>query len=356
MAVTVMVVSFTVFAKTSATVVADTTEYPVHVAQAKQTDFPEYLQALGSMSAVKAVTISALVDGAISKIFYSNGQSVTKDTVVVQQDTQQAQAKVDKAQASYLSQQQKYERYKQLQTEQIADISQQEIDDQKANLATAKAELSEQEAALDDLSIKAPFSGTLGEFTVKAGDYVTAGTMLVKLVNSTQLLANYNIPQNDKPQLKIGQTVRVSVKAYPDKVFYGTVNFISPTVNDATRTLTIQALVGNPDGLLSSGMFVQVKQQIAVQKGVTVVPDQAVLADVKGYYVFKVVGNKASQVYVKLGTRQDGQAQITDGLQAGDTVVTLGQQKLQDGSVITVLPDETKDDNSTHGASTATKQ
>jgi membrane fusion protein, multidrug efflux system len=333
------------------------THYSVNVGKVKVTNFPKYISALGSLSSVQAVTISPVVDGKISKIFYSNGQEVAKDAVMVQLDSLQEQAKVDKAQATYQSELQKYERYKQLESQNIADISKQELDDQKANLATAKAELNEQQASLDEMSIEAPFAGTLGKFEFKAGDYVTAGDTVVKLVNTKQLLVNYNIPQNYLKDLKKGQTVNIKVKAYPDKVFYGTVNFVSPTIDESSRSLAVQALVGNPDGVLLPGMFVRVKQQIAEQKDVLTVPDQSVMADIKGYYVFTVDNGKASQAYITLGTREKGMAQVLSGLKEGDAIVTVGQEKLQDGSLISVLPNgAVTDDSSSAAASTKSTQ
>ena len=219
----------------------------------------------------------------------------------------------------------------------IGNISRQELDDQRASLESAKAELQEKQADLDQLSIKAPFSGVLDEFQFNEGDYINAGDNLVSLVNKTELLANYNIPQGYLTDLKTGQTAYIKVKAFPKATFTGTVNFVSPTVNDSTRTVTVQALIPNPDGQLLPGMFVHVKQKIGTKKNVLVVPDQAVLADVKGYYVFQVIDGKASQVYVEIGDRHNGLAQIKKGIKAGATIVVLGQQKLQDGSSVTVL-------------------
>ncbi len=319
----------------------------VQVAKVTTADIPQYIDALGSLSAMKAVTISPVVDGKISKIFFSNGQTVSEGDVIAQLDSQQAQAQFNKAQAVYVSEQQKYERYKQLSAQEIGNISRQELDDQRANLETAKADQEEKKADLDQLSIKAPFSGILGEFKYNEGDYITAGTVLVDLVNKSRLLADYNIPQSYLTQLKKGQRATIRVKALPNQSFTGTVNFISPTIDDSTRTVTVQALVPNPDDKLLPGMFVKVHQQIGTEKNVLVVPDQAVLADVKGYYVYRVVDNKATQVYIELGTRQGGLAQVKSGIKVGDTIVVLGQQKLQDGSAVNIITatDKTSDTN-----------
>jgi len=314
----------------------------VEVGTVTEQDFPQYIESLGSLSAVKTVSISSVVDGQISKVFFSNGQSVVKDSIMIELDTRLAEASLQKAQTTYDAEKQKYDRYEKLNSEAITAISQQALDDQHVALETAQQELVIAQTQLDQLKIKSPFAGVLGEFKFIPGDYVSAGTNLVQLVDITQLLANYNIPQDSLPLLKQGQTVDIQVGAYPDKKFYGTVNYISSEISVTTREASVQALAPNPDGLLKPGMFINAKQKVGEDKNVLAVPDQSVLADLKGYYVYRVIDNKASKAYIKLGTREGGLAQVNSGLKKGDTIVTVGQQKLQDGSALTILPSSSK--------------
>jgi membrane fusion protein (multidrug efflux system) len=215
-------------------------------------------------------------------------------------------------------------------------ISQQEYEQLKADMESKESDVKMAQAALNQKQIKAPFSGILGAFTVQEGDYIKAGQALVTLVNTQELEADYTIPQKYVPQLKEGQLIQLTVSAYTDKTFYGTVNFISPTVDSTTRAVVLHATVDNKNGLLSPGMFIQVTQQIGISHDVMVVPEAAVLADVKGYYVFKVVKNQALQTYIDMGDRVEGVVEVLKGLKVGDVVVTAGQQKLQDGSAIKI--------------------
>lgn len=301
-------------------------------------DFPQYVDSLGTLTAVKKVALSSVVDGQISKIFFSNGQTVAKDAVTVELDTQLADAEQKKSEAAYDAEKKKYERYQQLASSPDAAISQQELDDERVALETAKQDLITANVNLSNLSIKAPFAGVLGDFQYSSGDYITAGETLVDLVDMTQLLANYSVSQDKLPQLKQGQTVTINVGSYSEQEFYGTVNYIASTLSETTREAMVQALVANPDNLLKPGMFISVKQKVGVDKDVLAVPDQAVMADLKGYYVFRVVDNKAIQSYIQLGTREGGLAQVRCGLKKGDVIVTVGQQKLQDGSALSILP------------------
>ncbi|MCH9644673.1 MAG: efflux RND transporter periplasmic adaptor subunit [Gammaproteobacteria bacterium] len=305
----------------------------VNVTKVGTETIPDTVPALGSLSAIRKVTISSEDDGRVSKINFSDGAEVSKDMPIIQLNNVEAQAAYQQAVTDYQLAQQKYNRSKQLLDQAI---SQQDLDALKADVATKQAAVQSAQAALSKKQVLAPFSGVLGAFQVQVGDFVHAGDPIVTLVNLNELHANYNIAENLLPKLKNNQLVKIKVSTYPDKTFYGTVNFISPTINQATRTVAIQATVPNKDNLLKPGMFVHAEQQIEVLKNAIVVPEQAILADVKGYYVYKVVGNKAAQVYIKVGTRLNGRAQVLSGLSVGDEIVTAGQQKLNDGSIISV--------------------
>jgi len=305
----------------------------VNAEQIGTSSIPLSVPALGSLSAVQSVTVSAEVDGRVDKLFFKNGQQVGKNMPIVQLNNAKAQADYQSAVTALNLARQKYNRSKALLN---TAISAQDLAQLKANVATEQAAVQSAQAALAQKEITAPFSGVLGEFKINVGDYVSAGTPIVSLVNTAQLRVDFNLAENHKPQLKQGQLVKVTSSAYPHKTFYGTVSFISPTIDQASRTVAVQALVPNPKNTLSPGMFVHVSEQVAQLKNVVVVPEQAVEADLKGYYVFRVMGNKVAQTYIKLGARNDGQVQVVSGLHKGDLVVTAGQQKLQDGSIVDI--------------------
>lgn len=308
---------------------------PIRVNDAKvaAADIPNSVNTLGSLSAVQVVTVSSESAGRVAQTHFKSGQQVAKSMPIVQLDNAQAEADYQSAVTALNLSRLKYQRSKLVPTA----ISQQELANLKADVDREEADVKSKQAALNQKQIIAPFAGVLGAFKVQVGDYVKAGDSIVTLVNTRQLRADYQLPESELPKLKQGQLVKITTSAYPDKAFYGTVSFISPTVNKETRSIDMQALVPNDKKLLSPGMFVHVAQQISVAKNTPVIPEEAVLADVKGYYVYKVVGNKVAQTYIKVGVRVDDQAQVLSGLKIGDSVVTAGQQKLQDGSVIKIV-------------------
>lgn len=310
---------------------------PVNVSRVIGKNIPKTVESLGSLSAVQTVTISSVANGRISNIYFKDGQEVGEGMPIVQLDDAQAKANYDAAVTALNLARTKYQRSKQLIN--IA-ISQQEFDQLKADVASKEANVKKELAALNQLEISAPFAGILGAFKFDIGDYVNAGDPLVTLVNTKELQVNYNLPERLLPMIKEGQLVIVQADAYPKEQFYGTVTFISPTINPSTRMVAVQAVLPNPKNLLLPGMFVHVSQRISVQKNAMLVPEQAISADVKGYYVYKVVNHKVAQTYVQVGVHFNGMAQVLRGLEVGDTIVIAGLQKLQDGSVIEIIKND----------------
>ena len=307
----------------------------VEVAHVVAGDIPKSIEALGTLSAVQNVTISSEISGRISEINFKNGETVAKGMPIVQLNNQQAQADYQTAVTGYQLALQKYNRSKNLVNEAI---SRQDFAIIQAGVATAESDVQSKLADLNAKRITAPFSGVLGAFQVQTGDYVKDGDPLVTLVNTTQLRADYNIPEQNLAELKAGQLVTIKTSAYPNQVFYGTVSFISPIVSPDSRMVAVQALIDNSKGPLLPGMFVRLSEQLGLIKNAVIIPASAISADIKGYYVFKVEGTKVAQTYITTGMQVGAKTQVLNGLQVGDTIVIAGQQKLQDGSMITVAP------------------
>ena len=313
--------------------IAATNPVPVQVGAVTTKDIPQTVPALGSLSAVNIVTLSAQTDGRISAINFRNGQLVEKGMPVIALDDTQAQATFQEKKTAYELAKQKYEAYQKLQ--QFA-VSVQQLRSLKADVATMKAQYNSAFAAVQQMKVVAPFTGVLGAFKVNQGDYITAGSPIVTLVNSAELRVDYNLPEVYLSKLKQGQLVSLVSSAYPKQIFYGTVTYISPTISQSTRTVAVQASVPNKKNKLSPGMFVQIKQRVGVLKNVVVVPEEAVLVDVKGNYVYLVKQNKVQKQYITIGQHTEADVQVTRGLSKGDAVVITGQQKLEDGTLVEI--------------------
>jgi membrane fusion protein, multidrug efflux system len=310
----------------------------VHAASVTVASMPEILSALGSLVATQKVMLNSEVAGQVQSVLFKDGQSVEKGMPVVQLDSAQAQADYDTAVTKLQQDRKHYQRAKIIGS---AAFSEEDLEGMLATIKNDQASLEAKQAALNQKTVTAPFAGILGAFKVHEGDYVSAGQPVVDLVNNAQVKVLYTLPENVLPKLKKNQQITVTATAYPKKVFYGTVIFISPTIDEDTRTVSLQALIPNPDNILSPGMFVHCSQQVSVDPNALVLPLAALQAGIKGYSVYKVEKNTALLTEVTLGTRQHGLVQIKSGLQKGDLVVTDGAMKLQNGSPVRVMASNT---------------
>lgn len=238
---------------------------------------PIYIDALGSLTAEESVTISSEVDGRISHIYFANGQQVGKNMPIVKFNNSVEQANYNIAVSDLNLARSTLRRLKLLppgvESKQDLSVKQAAIDSDEAKVQLAQANLNQK-------TLTAPFDGYLNNFTFQVGDYVTAGTPIVTLDNNNTILVNFSAQQSLSDKLKNGQQIKFTADAFPKKTFYGTVTYISPTVDPATRTIAVQALFANKKNLLSPGMFVHAQQQIGMTKHAMLIPDSAIGADV----------------------------------------------------------------------------
>ncbi|MDF2529904.1 MAG: Acriflavin resistance periplasmic protein [Gammaproteobacteria bacterium] len=308
----------------------------VMVNQVALVNVPQVLTAVGYMKAMQSIDLSFQVDGNLAKIYFSNGERVKAGDLIAELDTRADQAQLTADQADLQLARSTYERI--LAIKDSGAISPQMLDSQKAQLLKAEAMVDQQEDVISAKKFVSPFDGVLGDFQYNVGAFLPKGTMVVQLVQEAPLMVQYSVPVFYRSELEIGQTVSVQTSAYPTQSFKGILSYISPQVNSDSGTITLQAKVGNPDFLLLPGMFVSIRHTINANRELLMVPDVALMTDIAGQYVFKVVGDHVQKVYVNVGDLSNNLSEVSGNIQAGDKVVIAGQQKLVDGSQINIIP------------------
>jgi RND family efflux transporter MFP subunit len=306
------------------------------VNQVALVNVPQVLTAVGYMKAMQSIDLSFQVDGNLAKIYFSNGERVKAGDLIAELDTRADQAQLTADQADLQLARSTYERI--LAIKDSGAISPQMLDSQKAQLLKAEAMVDQQEDVISAKKFVSPFDGVLGDFQYNVGAFLPKGTMVVQLVQEAPLMVQYSVPVFYRSELEIGQTVSVQTSAYPTQSFKGILSYISPQVNSDSGTITLQAKVGNPDFLLLPGMFVSIRHTINANRELLMVPDVALMTDIAGQYVFKVVGDHVQKVYVNVGDLSNNLSEVSGNIQAGDKVVIAGQQKLVDGSQINIIP------------------
>lgn len=318
----------------------------VTAVEAKSEVVPNLLTAVGELAAVHQVNVTSDVSGRITDIMFTAGAHVQAGTPLVQlfDGPEQGDLANFKAQATVAEL--SLDRAKQLAARQFG--PQATVDSTQAAYDQALAGIAKTEAIISQKLVRAPFDGELGVRHVEVGQYLTAGTQIVSLTDLSQLYANFTVPEKDSGELKVGQTVRLGVDAYPGRTFEGKITTIEPQIATDTRNIRVQATIANPDRILKPGMFVTATVVLPDNPPVVTVPETAVDYTLYGDSVFVIkekqddagkTGLTAVRTFVQTGDRINGRAEILKGLNPGDRVVAVGQLKLQSGAAVAISTD-----------------
>jgi RND family efflux transporter MFP subunit len=214
-----------------------------------------------------------------------------------------------------------------------------------AAVRAAEAQVKQREAALGivqkrlgDTTVRAPLAGLVARRHVSAGEYVKENTALFTIVVANPLKYVGTVPERQAPDLKIGQTLRLSVEAFGERVFTGTVTRVAPAVDVATRTLTVEARVPNGEGTLRPGFFARGAVLVREDRAAVFVPSEAVTSMAGITKVFVVANGKAVEKLVKPGARQGTWVEIPEGVKAGESVAVTNLAALFNGAPVDLVP------------------
>ena len=318
----------------------------VTVAEAKSEVIPNLLNAVGDLAAVHQVNVTSDVNGRVTQIMFQAGSTVKAGTPLVQLFDAPEQGDLASFKAQAKVAELNLDRAKQLASRQFG--PQATVDTAQAAFDQAQAGISRTEAVISQKLVRAAFDGDLGVRRVEVGQYLTAGTQIVTLTDLSAVYANFTVTEKDSGTLKVGQTVRITVDAYPGRKFEGKLTTIEPQIAAETRNIRVQATIQNPDKILKPGMFATTTVVLPDKPAVITVPETAVDYTLYGDSVYLITEKKeddgktsltAVRTFVQTGDRSDGRAVIVRGLKAGDRVVQVGQLKLQSGVAVAISPD-----------------
>jgi membrane fusion protein (multidrug efflux system) len=319
---------------------------PVTVATVKAVVEPwqPKIRAVGDLRCARSVQITTEVPGQVEKVYFRPAEVVKAGDILLElnADTDIAQEKVLAAALDLARS--IYERdVKQLK---IQAVSQALIDQDMAEVRIREAQLEQQKALRAKKIIRAPFSGVLGLSSVSPGRYLSPGEPVVNLEDPYSMRVDFFIPQKDMARLKTGQSVTVRSETWPGRVFEGRITAFNSQVERDSRNIRVEAEVANTKAELVAGMFVTVEVETGEPQDRVTIPQTCVSFNPYGETVYLVEeeiphGEKdpvliARQTFIKTGVSRGDQVAVLEGLKAGDRVVSAGQHKLKNGSVITV--------------------
>jgi len=311
----------------------------VSTATAKEEKWQDTLSAVGSISAVQGVTITAEIPGIIREIPFESGAVVNQGDVLVKFDISSEEAQLRALEAQVEWAQTNFTRMKSLRTENT--VSQAELDQAETSVKQMVANADNVRATIAKKIIRAPFAGRLGIRQVNVGQYLEAAKPIVSLQSLTPVFGDFSLPQQDLARIKTGLQVRVLSDAYPGKTFTGTLTAINPDLDPVTRSIKLQATFDNKEQLLRPGMFARMEVAFPEVKPVLAIPATAVLSAPYGdsVYVVESATNAAGglvvrQQFVRVDRSRGDFVSVVSGLKAGERVVSSGMFKLRNGMAV----------------------
>jgi multidrug efflux pump subunit AcrA (membrane-fusion protein) len=350
---------------------------------------PRQVDSVGSLAPFEEVTVSAEVEGRVDEVYVDVGDAVAQGRALVKihpielslsLDEQQAAlkqiqarlappegsgplaspkdaAEVRRAEADRLDAEQKYLRAKELFTEGLIargtfdeaearynsaaagyDMAVQNVRNLQAQAAQRSASVALADKKLHDSVIRAPFSGHVKQRMVSPGQYVKVQTPVMLVVDNDPVRVKLKVPEKMVGWVAVGQDVEVRVEAYPDRSFTGKISRMNPSVEQDTRSLEVEALLANAQGLLKPGFFARASIASSHVDTALLVPKDALRYLYGVYKVYSVEKNTLHETEVKLGRRDGEEAEIVEGLKEGDRVaVPVAGEELRDGAPVAAV-------------------
>jgi membrane fusion protein, multidrug efflux system len=316
----------------------------VSVAKAGYSEWQTKIEAIGSLRAVKGADLSLEVSGVVESIAFNSGDDVEEGAPLLKLRTADDVARLHSLQAMAELSDITYARDQKQFTMQA--VSQATLDTDAANLKNAQAQVAQQQAIIDKKLLRAPFAGHLGIRAVDLGQYLGPGTVIVTLQALDPIFVDFFVPQQAVDRVHLGQPVTVKIDAFKERTFAGEILAINPKVDTGSRNVLIRGTLKNADHKLLPGMYATVDITTGSPQNYITLPQTAITYNPYGdtIYVVDAKGNApdgkpqlvAHQTFVTVGPTRGDQVAVLKGVEEGDTVVTAGQIKLHNGSVVLI--------------------
>ena len=318
--------------------------YTVSTTKAAYQIWVPKVKAVGSTRATLGVNITAQLGGMIQDIYFTPGAVVPANTVLVQQNADPNIGQLHALQANEQLAKITYER--DLKQYQAKGISKQQLDTDLQNWKSLQGQVEQQQAIVRQLTISAPFAGRLGVSLVNPGQYLNPGDTVVTLQSLDPIYVDFYLPQNQLSNIEVGQEINITIDSYPSRTFTGRITTINPIVEKSTRNVEVEATLANPENLILPGMFTNVEVTRDLQEKFITLPKAAITFNPYGDLVYRVVksGNDSNgksslivkQKFVTAGQSRGDQIAVISGVNEGEEIVTGGELKLKNGSLVAI--------------------
>jgi membrane fusion protein (multidrug efflux system) len=313
-------------------------------AEVKQENWAALLSAIGSVSAVQGAVVSTELGGVVAEIRFENGGVAKKGDVLVRLDASAEEGQLHSAEADLELARADLERTRDLAARKV--VSKAELDSAEAKFKQKEGNVSQMRSMITKKEVRAPFDGQLGIRQVNIGQSIDARQPIVPLTSLDPVYVDFALPQQHLSQLSQGLEVHLRSDAIPGQIFKGKMTAINSMVDTATRNVSLQATLPNPEHVLRPGMFAKVEVVLPAKEPVLAIPATAIAYAPYGDSVFVIEKKKdpksgkesqmIRQQFIRTGETRGDFVTVTQGLKAGETVVSSGVFKLRNGMPVVI--------------------
>lgn len=312
---------------------------PVEIKEMTPEFFARYFEVTGVIEALKDAYISPEINGQIQKVSVQRGSRVKKGDLILKLNSDVIEKSVDEIETSLELAKRIFSKQEELWEQNIG--SELQYLEAKNAMQSLQARLATLEKQMEMAHVSAPFSGIIDDIMVKEGELASPGNPLVHLVNLSNMRVSANISEAYLSSLSKGDLVELRFPAYPEDLLKAGVTRLGEVIDPQTRTFTLEVELKNPREKLKPNMLTSVRVQDYKNNSSLVVPSNILRQDFNGTFLFRISdengSSKAQKVYVKRGITVQDQTMITEGLSAGDLVITKGFNLVSEGTPVRII-------------------
>jgi len=306
----------------------------VVAAEARSASIERAVSAVGSGRALRSVELRVADDGRVTAVLFEPGERVRGGEPLLRLDDDSERAALSEAEAELTEAEAAFERAEALNDQ--GRITGSAFETARAALLRAEARMERARSDLERRTLRAPFDGMLGFTEVEPGALVTKADVIATLDDLSFLDADFTIPERFFDEVEPGAAVRAVTRAFPDETFEGEVVAIDRRIDEVSRAFRVRARFANPGFRLPAGLFLQI-ELVLDSRIATLAPEEALVLIGDGAHVYVLGdGDVVERRRVTVGQRRSGEAEILDGLAAGERVVVRGVQKVREGQPVRV--------------------
>jgi len=317
----------------------ETPPVPVEVRQATRGDVYAVYSGTASLESDEEAEVVAKVGGEVVAILVEEGDVVREGQVLARLDGDRLRLEMERAEANVRKLEQEYDRNVELNEQGL--VSAGTFEGIKYELESLRAARDLASLEYNYTQIRAPISGIVSDRFVKVGNTISANDPVFRVTDMDPLLAYLFVPEREFRKLQAGQTAELLVDAIADKVFKGEILRISPVVDPDTGTFKVTLAVSDENGRLKPGMFGRFQIVFDAHLDALLVPRLAIVEDETEKSVFVVEDGLAKRRRIETGYSRGESVEILTGLNGDETIITIGQAGLKDGSAVKVITLET---------------